>query len=82
MPTCNPIGARRWNPSKEMGISESAVSCHTAKLIRRGYADACRAGCWLEFRLADMFKTPLHARLFEILRSEWEKGLALVYCDR
>jgi DNA-binding transcriptional ArsR family regulator len=59
--------------SKELGMSESALSRHTAKLIRRGYVDACHAGRCLEFRLADKFKTPLHERLFQIVRSEWEK---------
>jgi len=60
--------------SKELGMSESAVSRHTAKLIRRGYVDACRAGRCLEYRLSDKFKTRVHAKLFEIVRSEWEKG--------
>jgi len=56
---------------KDLGLSASAVSRHTAKLISRGYVDSCRAGRCLEFRLARKFKTPLHARLFEIVRSEW-----------
>jgi DNA-binding transcriptional ArsR family regulator len=60
--------------SKDLGMSQSAVSRHTAKLLRRGYVDGCRAGRYLEFRLATKFKTPLHARLFGIVRSEWEKG--------
>lgn len=59
--------------SNDLGMSESAVSRHTGKLIRRGYVIACRSGRCLEFRLADEFKTPLHARLFEIVRGEWQK---------
>jgi DNA-binding transcriptional ArsR family regulator len=59
--------------SQELGMSESAVSRHTSKLIRRAYVDAGRAGRRLEFRLASKSKTPLHGKLLEILRSEWEK---------
>lgn len=59
--------------SKELSMSESAVSRHMTKLIRRGYVDACRAGRCLEYRLADKSKTPLYSKLFEIVRSEWEE---------
>jgi len=59
--------------TRELRMSQSAVSRHMVKLIRRGYVDANRMGHCLEFRLATQFKTPLHARLFEIVRSEWLK---------
>jgi DNA-binding transcriptional ArsR family regulator len=59
--------------SRDLGVSASAVSRHTSKLIRRGYVNGKRAGRFLEYRLADSFKTPWHARLLQILRQEWEK---------
>ncbi len=60
--------------SQELGMSESAVSRHTSKLIRRAYVEAGRVGRRLEFRLASKSKTPLHGKLLEIVRSEWKKG--------
>jgi len=59
--------------SRELHMSSAAVSRNTAKLIRRGYAAASRAGRFLAYRLAAELKTPVHAVLFEILRSTWQR---------
>ena len=58
--------------SSELSMSESAVSRHTTKLMRRGYVDAAPAGRRLAYRLARKFKTPVHARLLEMVRAGWE----------
>ena len=59
--------------SRELHMSCAAVSRNTAKLIRRGYVRAGRGGRLLTYRLAPEFKTPVHARLFEIVRSTWQR---------
>jgi biotin operon repressor len=58
--------------SQELSMSESAVSRHTAKLIRRGYVNLAQSKRPLGYRLAGKFKSPIHARLFKIVRSQWE----------
>ncbi|MBM4046114.1 MAG: transcriptional regulator [Planctomycetes bacterium] len=73
--------ARRGQVSAEqlkndLSMSLWAVSRHTAKLIRRGYLTSAAAGEPILYRLAAKFKTPIHAKLFEIVRSTWvEKPL-------
>ena len=58
----------------ELSMSEDAVSRHTTKLRRRGYLEARRAGGrTLAFRLAWEAKSPIHQRLFEIVRDTWEE---------
>jgi DNA-binding transcriptional ArsR family regulator len=57
--------------SRELRMSESAVSRHTTKLIRRGYVDLAQGRWPLGYRLARKFKSPIHAGLFEIVRSQW-----------
>ena len=56
---------------KERSMSVAAVSRHTEKLIRRGYVSLRVAGQRAFYRLAPKFKTPIHAKLFEIVRSTW-----------
>ena len=57
--------------TRELHMSEAAVSRHTAKLIRRGYVEAARNGRRLAFRSARRPKTPVHARWLAIVRREW-----------
>ena len=59
--------------SQELSMSEAAVSRHTCKLARRGYVAVCPAGRGQAYTLAPKFKTPLHERLFDIVRSQWER---------
>ena len=60
--------------SEELHMSGSAVSRHTAKLVRRGYVVSRREGRNLAFGLAHEFATPIHAEMFEIVHAEWKKG--------
>ena len=60
--------------TRELSMSESAVSRHTAKLIRRGYVQVAVTGRLLAYRLASAFRTPVHARLFEIVRGAWKRS--------
>ena len=55
----------------ELHMSDAAVSRHIDKLVRRGYVEVGRAGRRLVCRLASDMKTPIHERLFEIVRSKW-----------
>jgi len=59
--------------SKELSMSEWAVSRHTNKLMRRGYLSLRSAGRPALYRLAAQFKTPIHAGLFEIIHSVWKQ---------
>ena len=59
--------------SEELRMSESAASRHLAKLVRRGYVGSTRAGRLSPCGLARKFKTPVHRKLFEIVRAEWGK---------
>jgi len=56
---------------KDLSMSVAAVSRQTQKLIRRGYLSARRDGLRAFYRLSPKFKTPVHARLFGIVRSTW-----------
>ena len=60
--------------SRELSMSGAAVSRHSAKLIRRGYVETIREGRTVRYRLAGKFRTPLHAKLLEIVSSEWKRG--------
>ena len=59
--------------TRELSMSQPAVSRHTAKLIRRGYVKASRVGRLIVYSLPATFKTPAHAKLFRIIRAQWEK---------
>jgi len=59
--------------TRELSMSGSAVSRHTDKLIRRGYVEIARVKGCAGYRLASKFKTPIHAEMFEIVRSQWEE---------
>jgi len=56
---------------RELHMSPPAASRHTAKLVRCGYVVASGEGRGLVYQLAARFHTPLHARLFEIVREHW-----------
>jgi DNA-binding MarR family transcriptional regulator len=56
----------------QLRMSAWAVHRHTDKLIRRGYLTAQITDDAVLYRLTDTFKTPLHARLWEIIQSAWE----------
>jgi DNA-binding transcriptional ArsR family regulator len=56
-------------------MSAWAVGRHTDKLVRRGYLCSRRAGDAVFYRLAETFKTPLHARLWKIVHTVWEAEL-------
>ncbi len=58
---------------KSLSMSRQALSRHTSKLVRRGYAQSQRAGRGVLYRPAHEFKTPLHRRLFEIIWAAWEQ---------
>jgi DNA-binding transcriptional ArsR family regulator len=60
--------------SQELSMSESAVSRHTTKLIRRGYVDLAPARRPLGYRLARKLRSSIHAGLFEIMRSQWARA--------
>jgi DNA-binding transcriptional ArsR family regulator len=59
--------------SAELHMSESALSRHVAKLVRRGYLETSRVGRSLAYRLAPTAKTPLHAAFLEFVQAEWTK---------
>ncbi len=57
--------------TEELRMSEPAVGRHMDKLMRRGYVEAGPAGRFLTYELAPGFKTPIPARMFEIVRAQW-----------
>ena len=58
---------------RELSMSRPAATRQTTKLIRRGYVEAGRSGRNLIYRLSRSFKTPVHADLFDIVRSQWDE---------
>lgn len=60
--------------TSELKISPSALSRHGGKLVRRGYVVAERWGLSLRYRLSATSKTPIHARMWQFVREEWEKN--------
>jgi len=58
---------------KELKMSEFAVSRHISKLIRRGYVIADSSGRRRQYRLASKFLTPVHGKMWRIVREVWEK---------
>ena len=59
--------------TQELSMSVAAASRHTSKLIRRGYVSATRTGHTFSYVLSRQFKTPLHEKLFEMVRYQWER---------
>ncbi len=59
--------------SNKLKMSAWAVARHTDKLIRRGYLGVRTAEGNEWYRLAESFKTPIHRRLWEIVRSSWDE---------
>jgi len=55
----------------ELHMSDAAASRHMAKLVRRGYVVGSRSGRRLAYRLAPTCRTPLHARVLDIIRLHW-----------
>ena len=60
--------------AEKLGMSGSAVSRHADKLMRRGYLVSTRSGHRMVHAVAEEFATPVHARLFDIVKSTWEDG--------
>lgn len=58
---------------KELKMSEFAVGRHISKLRRRGYVLADGSGRRREYRLASRFKTPVHGKMWRIVRDVWER---------
>jgi len=58
---------------KELKMSEFAVSRHISKLKRRGYVIADVSGRRQDYRLASRFKTPVHGKMWQIVRKAWEE---------
>lgn len=56
-------------------MSAWAVDRQTSKLMRRGYLSAAMTQGGMAYRLAGRFKTPLHARLYEIVRRTWQDAV-------
>jgi len=54
-------------------MSESAVSRHMGKLIRRGYVAGMRSGHSFAYNLAKQCKTPVHDNFLKLVRAEWKK---------
>ena len=61
--------------TQELSMSDRALGRHLAKLARRGYILSARAdGRLLAHRPTTTAKTPAHASLLAIVRSEWERS--------
>jgi DNA-binding MarR family transcriptional regulator len=58
--------------SDELKMSVAAVHRQTAKLVRRGFLCRVSDGEGASFRLTKDFKTPIHARFWEIVRVAWQ----------
>jgi len=56
---------------EKLSMSAWAICRHTNKLIRRGYLSRRSEGRVVFYRLAAKFKTPIHAKLFEMVRATW-----------
>jgi len=54
-------------------MSDAAVSRHMSKLVRRGYVTCEKSKRVAAYCLAKKCRTPVHARLFEMVRAEWKK---------
>jgi len=58
----------------DLHMSPDAAGRHIAKLRRRGFVSVERRGDrTLSFHLALKQKTPIHARIYEIIRATWEE---------
>lgn len=61
--------------SSALKMSPWAVGRHTDKLLRRGYLVSQTVEKTVRYRLADKFKTPIHAWMWEIVRTSWKVQL-------
>ena len=57
--------------TRELGMSDAAVSRHTSKLVRRGFVARERLGSNAVFRLAAKHGSPIHSKAFDIVKSQW-----------
>jgi len=57
--------------TSELRMSESALSRHAGKLLRRGYIEVERHGRLVRYRTARKPKTPIHARWLELVARAW-----------
>jgi len=57
---------------QELKMSPWAVARQTDKLMRRGYLRSRETTETAVYRLAETFKTPIHAALWELVRSTWK----------
>ncbi len=58
---------------ESLGMSPQALSRHMRKLARRGYVRTRRQGRVVHYELSPTDKTAVHARMFAIVRSTWDK---------
>ena len=56
---------------RELRMSETALSRHLDKLVRRGYVSAARAGRVVLYCLSPAGKTRHHSRLLKIVQTHW-----------
>jgi len=59
--------------TSELSMSDAAVSRHMSKLTRRGFVTSTPSGHSLAYGLAAEFKTPVHAKLFEMVSTDWQE---------
>jgi DNA-binding transcriptional ArsR family regulator len=52
-------------------LSPQALGRHMGKLMRRGYVRAERRGHMLVYALATTAQTPVHRRLFDLMKTAW-----------
>jgi len=57
---------------RELKMSMPAVNRQIGKLVRRGYVRAVASGKRTRYQLVASGKSPLHARLFEIVSAQWD----------
>ena len=58
---------------ESLSMSPQALSRHMCKLARRGYVQTQPMGRAVMYRPKRDAKTPIHRRLFEIVRATWEQ---------
>ncbi|MBM3889227.1 MAG: helix-turn-helix domain-containing protein [Verrucomicrobia bacterium] len=61
--------------ASELSMSESAVSRHASKLVRRGYVTASRSEHCLIYQPTEKAKTVIHEQMLEYVRAEWDRKL-------
>ncbi len=59
-----------------LSMSPQALNRHMHKLIRRGFVLARHHGHTVVYELNPAAKTPIHRRMFEIVRVTWEQAIS------